>query len=529
MKHTKHAATACLLLAVLSPLLTCSAQTIEITGIETGAITWNATSVSVAHVEWNWNLQHPEDWSRSWDTLRNITPTNEFMTTRVPMFFRISGMPDGDAILTNEKKSEIQDLVDDAIVNYEIPGISYAIKFFDEPVYANARGVKNESTSELLSPADRMRIGSASKTFASMGMLKLVSEGYVRLDQPIPEYFPAITNLLSNYETENITARMLIQHTSGIRSYTDLIDDWSIPFIFDRTRQWSDAELVGLINIAATNTTGQHLPPISPGRIWQYSNTPYVILGMIIEELTQTNMAAFVQDTFLAPLDLQETHYPLLGETLPPEPYSRGYINWANFFGVGELPGWTDVTVYDPSGVGAAGSMMSTASDLTKWMEAIITDQIGLGTGYLPEIYNWKLFMERLFAGTDWNYATAYGLGLAHETDRQNSAKYFIVGHRGQLSGYDTGMMALPDKRVSIVVMCNRSLRREDGWPSNALEAVLNDIVAVLYPDMIAASQIAPFAPAPDELIPAGDEIIPTYAPAGSQAPVWNQHMLSEY
>ena len=81
-------------------------------------------------------------------------------------------------------------------------------------------------------------------------------------------------------------------------------------------------------------------------------------------------------------------------------------------------------------------------------------------------------------------------MNLAHEPSYNNNANYWIVGHRGQISGFDTAMMYMPDQGLSIVVVCNRSLAFKDDWPTNAATAAMNNMIGFLYPNLIAESQI---------------------------------------
>ena len=140
-----------------------------------------------------------------------------------------------------------------------------------------------------------------------------------------------------------------------------------------------------------------------------------------------------------------------------------------------------DVTEYDTTGVGSAGAMISTPEDLCKWLEAIETDAVGLAE-YNPAKQPWRQWMA-FQPQSSWSGLTVFGLGLAHEADTANGADYYNYAHRGQISGYDTAMITLPQKGVSLSLICNRSL--ESGGPSNAAEVALNDIIALLFPDLI--------------------------------------------
>ena len=395
----------------------------------------------------------------------------------------------GSAILTEAKLAEVEAIVDAAIANYEIPGIMYAFKFRGEPVWSSARGVQDTESMTPLTPDHHFRIGSASKTFIGMMGLRLIEQDKLEFETTIDRMLPE--GILSNYDREKITVRMLLSHTSGINNYTNDIADWFFPYILDRTRVWTNEELVELVN---SKFDDPNLGMVfTPGAGWFYSNTNTVTLGMIIEEIMGKPIHQVITEEFIVPLGLRNTIYPLPGNSELPEPYARGYMNWANFTGEGSLPATdTDVSIYDPSGVGPAGPMISTAGDLAQWMEAVATNPT-IGAGPLRRGHiDWKYFTS--FAGGEPGASVgSYGMNMAHEPDPNNNAQYWIVGHRGQLSGYDTAMMYLPEQEVALVLACSRSLlsNEAESWPTNALTAALNDVIAVLFPDLIAENQIS--------------------------------------
>ncbi|MEI8089742.1 MAG: serine hydrolase domain-containing protein [Opitutaceae bacterium] len=388
----------------------------------------------------------------------------------------------GGSILTPEKQAKIQQLVDAAISKYEIPGIMYAIKFRGEEPWAKARGVRDTVTKDPLQPNDYFRIGSNSKTFIGNYILKLVQDNRLKLDMPISKLLPA--DVLSKYPRDTITVRMLLNHTSGIRSYTDLTDDWFIPYIYDRKKVWTDLQLVALVNGKFSDPEEGQVE--QPGVAWHYSNTNTVLLGLIIERIEGKAIGKIMQQNVFTPLGLKNTFYPASGDSSMPTPYAHGYMNWANYVGVSFLPNTDqDVSVYEASGVGPAGSIISTTSDLTRWIEAVACYNTG-NSDFRRGHIDWKYFTDfGVAAYTPGLAASSYGLHMAHETDSTNQANYWIVGHRGQIAGYDCAMEYLPQYEVALVVTCNRSLKNAPGFPTNALSVALNDIIKVLLPQII--------------------------------------------
>jgi D-alanyl-D-alanine carboxypeptidase len=388
------------------------------------------------------------------------------------------------ALLTTAVQQQIQDVVDKAMTDYEIPGILYSIKFPGEEPWSRARGVRDVTTNEALMPGDHFRIGSASKTFTGAAVLKAIEEGRMQFETTIDQLLP--DDVLSNYPRDQITVRMLLDHTSGINSYTNFIDDWFMPYITDRTRVWTDEELVALVN---SKFSDPELGQIAtPGAVWYYSNTNTVVLGMILERLYGKSIREIIEGQFITPLGLADTVYPAPGDSVLPEPYAHGYMNWANYVSEPSLPSTDlDVSVYDPSGVGAAGAIVSTVGDLARWIEALGTKPVGspsMRRGHM----DWKYFVGS--SGTISGSGVSYGMCMAHEPDSTNGADYWIVGHRGQISGYDTAMMYLPEQETAIVVACTRSLKNAPGFPTNANTVALNAIVNILFPKLIADHKV---------------------------------------
>lgn len=390
------------------------------------------------------------------------------------------------SVLTADNKAKIQQLVDNAIQAYSIPGIMYAVKFLGEQPWTQARGVRDVTTKVALQPDDRFRIGSASKTFTGMATLKAIQDKKLTLESTLDRLLPS--DVLSNYPKSLITVRMLLSHTSGINSYTNFIDDWFMPYINDRTRVWTDRQLIDMVNAKFSDPELGQIA--TPGAVWYYSNTNTVILGYVLEQIYGKPIRTLIQDWFITPLGLSKTLYPAPGESVMPEPYAHGYMNWANYVSEPSLPNTDrDVSQYDPSGVGAAGAIVSTVGDLSKWMEAIAQTSPG-SPSYRRGHIDWKFYIGFGAGSYTAGYAqSSYGLQLAHEPDSTNNADYWIIGHRGQISGYDTSMMYLPEEDCAIVVACTRSLKNAPGFPTNANTVALNGIVNILFPQLIADNQ----------------------------------------
>ncbi|TDC80304.1 serine hydrolase domain-containing protein [Actinomadura sp. 7K507] len=202
------------------------------------------------------------------------------------------------------------------------------------------------------------RIGSTTKTFTATVVLQLVAEHRVGLDDPVERYLPGrVPN------GENITVRQLLNHTSGLREYLE--DTRKFPLqgqdFLDRMRFADQAprELA---------RAGVRLPPLfPPGTDWRYSNTNYVLAGLIIEKVTGRSYAEEVQRRIIRPLGLGDTSLPGKRTSIP-GPHAHGYIEVTK-------DGTTrpvDITRLNPSWAWAAGEMISTTGDLNRFFAALL-------------------------------------------------------------------------------------------------------------------------------------------------------------
>ncbi len=480
---------------VVATNLVPQAQVMTVQGVERLVLTVNKNADALGVI---YTVEGSSDlaaWSSNGLIIVSDTPTTLTVADGAPLSqtnrrflrLRVSLRDPLPGALSWEQVASIRSLLDGAISAYEIPGILYSIKQPGQEPWVDGRGVRDRNSAAPISPDDRFRIGSASKTFAGMAALRLINQGRLGFEHPIGAYLPA--NVLSNYRKDLITVRMLLQHMSGINNYTNIIDDWFIPYIMDRKRVWTNEELIELVNGLYTKTPEEGGKVYDPGQKWFYSNTNTVILALIIEKITGVGFGRYITENFIQPLGLTGTIYPAPGESEIPGNHTRGYVDWIDFIGEPSLPpGVTDVTVYDPTGVGPAGPMISTVRDLSIWMEAIVRNDALVGDLRRGHI-DWRYYIA--FNGaTSGPPPGTYGIKLAHEPDYTNNADYYVIGHRGQISGYDTAMMYLPEKNASIVVVCNRTLKNGPGFPTNALEVALNKMVALLYPDLIATNRI---------------------------------------
>lgn len=273
-------------------------------------------------------------------------------------------------------------------------------------------------------------IGSITKTFVAIVVLQLVEEGELELDENIDQFFPELPRAI------DITARQLLQHTSGLNEYFA-----SPEVLADTRRPRTPREL-----IAAAVALG---PVGEPGGGYHYSNTNYIVLGEIVAALDDRPLYEAVHARILEPLDMLHTHF--IGEPSAP-PLGSG-------FGV-EDGQFVDYTArYDPSLGGAAGGLQSTASDIQRFARAVLG-------GVLLDSQR-ETEMQAFVPGQpQGDVRHEYGLGL----ERYSAGGLTLYGHLGSSAAHSAFLAFEPDSGVTAAVLINV----EDAAPAAyiAIEAV---------------------------------------------------------
>ncbi|MFM9443672.1 serine hydrolase domain-containing protein [Streptomyces acidiscabies] len=272
----------------------------------------------------------------------------------------------------------------------------------------------------------RFRIGSVSKTFSSVVLLQLVQEGRLTLDAPVNQYLPGLL------PDDRITVRDLLTHRSGLADYTDDMFEHTVPgFESVRNRVFSYQELLDL-SLALPRTT-------EPGVSYRYSNTNFVVVGMLIEKLTGTPVAAQYEKRIFKPLGLRDTLYVHPGTKIPGF-HVRGYLH-PDEAGA-PLVDSTEQTV---SWAQSAGAVISSPADLNTFTTALMRGRL-----LSPEM----LDAMRTVTPTDTTNTRFYGLGL-RRYDLTCGVQVF--GHTGTVQGFYTYTFATKDGKRALSAMANTS------------------------------------------------------------------------
>jgi D-alanyl-D-alanine carboxypeptidase len=270
-------------------------------------------------------------------------------------------------------------------------------------LWRGASGVAEVGTDRLVDPEGWFRIGSVTKTYTAAVVLSLVSDGLVGLDDSCERWFPGVVP-----GGDGITVRQLLNHTSGLYNYTDDLPEPK-QIVLDRYNHWEPQRAIGMATA--------HDPLFAPGSSWSYSNTNYILLGLLIEVATGSSYAEAIRARVLEPLGLRQTIVPGDEVTLP-EPHAHGYLPVD-----GEL---VDLAEFNASKAWAAGEIVSTAQDLNRFYAALLT-------GELLRPAELEAMLTTVDTGDG---GGGYGLGIG----RVELPDGLVVwGHTGGIFGYLTG------------------------------------------------------------------------------------------
>ncbi len=291
-----------------------------------------------------------------------------------------------------------QAAMDELVRTARVPGV-LARAEDGAGVWNGTAGVADRESGRPRQPGDRFRIGSITKTFVATVVLQLEAEGRLDLDDPVARHLPGVLRG-HGHDGRRTTVRQLLNHTSGVYDFTAdprFRHRYVGPgFLSHRFDSHTARELV--------RTAMRHPPSFAPGTGWAYSNTNYVLAGMVVEAVTGHGYAREIEERLLRPLGLRRTSLPGTSAEIPGR-HGRAYSTL--YRGIpdpgGHRPKVHDVTALDPSLAGASGEMVSTAGDLIAFYRAL------LGGRLLP---------ERQFAEMTTTVPTGepsgdrYGLGL---------------------------------------------------------------------------------------------------------------------
>ncbi len=275
-----------------------------------------------------------------------------------------------------------------------------------------AQGLADIDNSVHVDIHSQFRVGSITKTFTAMVVLQLIDEGWLQLDDTVDQFRADVPN------GDKITIKMLLNHSSGLAEYLNGVDaDYGV--LTEPLYEWSPDEQLSM--------AFQQESYFEPGTGFAYSNTNYVLLGLIIESVSGRTASSMIQTRLIEPLQLYDTF--LAEGASVPETCVRGYqvINE-------DL--WVDVTETSASLTWTAGAMISTLYDLKVWAQAL-GECTMISTAQCVEQYE----------AVPVDGMNGYGLGISMQDG--------YIGHNGAVPGYNSEMRYWPDSKTTIIVLQN--------------------------------------------------------------------------
>lgn len=306
-------------------------------------------------------------------------------------------------------------IAEDVLQKTGVPSASVAIVRDGKIAYLHAYGFANLENKTPAAPSMRYSIGSISKQFTATAILLLQQQGKLSIDDKVAKWVPMLT------DGDKVTIRQLLSHTSGYQDY------WPQDYVMP--------EMLG-------PTTAQHILDkwaripldFAPGAKWQYSNTNYVIAGLIVEKAAGKPLLEFLHEKVFDPLGMKSVTNTDLARLPPSDP--TGYARFA----LGPLrpapkegKGW----------MFAAGELAMTPEDLAKWDISLMNEAVLKPASYRE--------METDVLLTN-GVGTGYGLGV--DVGLQSGHRY--VGHSGEVSGFVSQNTVYPDDHAAVVVLTNQ-------------------------------------------------------------------------
>ena len=286
------------------------------------------------------------------------------------------------------------------------------------PVFRQAYGLADREWEVPNTPRTHFRIGSLTKAFTAAAVLKLAEAGRLGLDDPVRRWLPTVPEAWAG-----VSLRHLLQHRSGIINFT------ALPNYYDQIARvdHTPAQIVAL-------TAGDPLL-FPPGERFEYSNTNYVLLGMVIEAASGQSYEAYLREAILAPLGLKETGYDDLTMILPRRAagYRRGRAQWRN------------AVPMAASSAYAAGALYSTVDDLLAWDEALT------GPRLLSDASRAAMFDDRGTGyGLGWFVSRAFGK-RSDNTPGDKTSGHRVFGHAGSIPGFLSINDVYPDDHLTVI------------------------------------------------------------------------------
>ena len=359
----------------------------------------------------------------------------------------------GVAAGTNVLKKELQAKLDEWHKAGKFPGATLGVVLANGESFALAVGYSDRDSKTPMKPDDRMLAGSVGKTFAAATALQLVKEGKIGLDDKIEKYFGKEPWFDRLPNARDITVRQLMNHTSGLVRY-EFKETFTKDLTANPMKVWTPEERLAYL-------FGEKAK-FEAGKGWDYSDTNYIVLGMIIEKVTGRRFFDEANRRVLKPLKLKDT-IPQEGPVM--KRVVQGYAGPNNPFGGKDAMIENGKFVVNPQLEWTGGGYASTSEDLARWAKMMYEGK-AFDASLLPQVLDGV-------AAPMLGRETKYGLGVIIRQTQAGTS----YGHSGFFPGYLTDMMYFPDQKIAIAAQVNTSVQQDLGKP---LGRILVEIAQVI-------------------------------------------------
>lgn len=306
----------------------------------------------------------------------------------------------------------------ESVYTEQTPGAVVVVSREGEVLMNRAFGMASLELDVPMSADHVLRLASVTKQYTAASILALAEDGKLSLDDSLSTFLP-------DFPIGEVTVHQLLNHTSGIKSYTNIAG------YMDSERIREDLDTAGLIAVFADEP-----PDFAPGEQWAYNNSGYVLLGAIIEQVSGKPWNDFIRERLLEPLEIDSTDAYADSTVLPGR--VSGYAGPAD-----EPRNASYLSMTQPH---AAGALMSAAIDVDRWQRALHGGRV-LSDAMYERMIEPDPAAEEAYGG----HAYGYGLLIAEWMEQP------VIFHGGGINGFATMTFWLPEAELSIVLLTNRA------------------------------------------------------------------------
>lgn len=347
------------------------------------------------------------------------------------LFFLIAAL----AACAQDAEQKVAEFVRAEMEKRHIPGVSVVVLRDGKPILSRGYGFANAELEVPATPDTVYQLASVTKQFTATAIMMLADEGKLSLEDPVKKFVSDVPEAW-----DKVTVRHLLNHTSGIKSYTALP-----AFMGQPAKNYTHSEMVKLIAAQPMD--------FQPGEKWAYNNSGYYLLGMIIEKVSGKDYNAFLTERIFQPLGMTATR--LNNKTLLVKGRAVGYSRPGNETRNAEF--------VHPSQPYSAGALISTVNDMAKWDAALYTGKL-LKTSTL----------DQMWTPTKLNDGKTQDYGFGWSVRKINGHRE--IGHGGGIPGFSTYIGRFPEDKLTVIVLTNLD--------SGNAPALAQGVAAVYLPDL---------------------------------------------